>query len=111
VPDPGTDPGTAPQQPPAAPTNYDLSGTGTPGATVTLGRAGLLYGTTTVAPNGTWALHASSASGDGGAQPDGLQLKQTVAVPTTKDGAQTDGTSSPLTVQSGTDGIVFEVIG
>ncbi|MGN6324466.1 sigma-70 family RNA polymerase sigma factor [Pseudolysinimonas sp.] len=50
-----TPPGGAPVQ---ATVNLDLSGTGTPGATVTAQVAGSVY-TTVVAQDGHWALHVS----------------------------------------------------
>ena len=51
----------------------DLTGTGIPGATVSLQAAGVVYATTPVAPGGTWAIHVTALP----ASAAGLQLKQT----------------------------------
>jgi RNA polymerase sigma factor (sigma-70 family) len=108
VPNSGADSGPAPEAPPAVPTEFNLAGTGTPGATVTLGHAGVVYGTTTVAPDGTWTLQTSAVTGgseDGGA----AQLKQTVSSPS--EGTTVDGSSSRLTVQSSTGATDLKVVG
>jgi RNA polymerase sigma factor (sigma-70 family) len=52
----------------------DLTGTGIPGATVSLQAAGVVYATTTVTPQGTWAIHVTALP----SSVVGLQVKQTV---------------------------------
>ncbi|CAN5512133.1 hypothetical protein BH10ACT4_BH10ACT4_04630 [soil metagenome] len=53
----------------------DLTGTGIPGATVSLQAAGVVYATTSVTPQGTWAIHITAPP----TSVAGLQVKQTVA--------------------------------
>jgi RNA polymerase sigma factor (sigma-70 family) len=108
VPNSGAVSGSALEAPPAVPTEFNLAGTGTPGATVTLGRAGVAYGTTTVAPDGTWTLQASATPG-GSEDTGAAQLKQSVSSPT-EDGTAADGSSSRLTVQSSTGATDFTVV-
>ena len=52
----------------------DLTGTGIPGAKITLQEVGVVYATTTVSPLGTWAIQVTVPP----ASAVGLQLKQTV---------------------------------
>lgn len=51
----------------------DLTGTGIPGATVSLMTAGVVYAAITVATGGTWAIHVTALP----TSVTGLQLKQT----------------------------------
>jgi RNA polymerase sigma factor (sigma-70 family) len=53
----------------------DLTGTGAPGASISLQAAGAVYATTTVTPQGTWAIHVTALP----TTAVGLQLKQTAA--------------------------------
>ena len=55
--------------------SLDLTGTGSPGATVSLQSAGAVYATTTVTPQGAWTIHVTALS----TSVVGLQLKQTAA--------------------------------
>jgi len=53
----------------------DVTGTGIPGATVSLQSAGVVYAATTVATGGAWAIHVTVLP----TSVTGLQLKQTAA--------------------------------
>jgi RNA polymerase sigma factor (sigma-70 family) len=79
----------------------DLTGTGVPGATVSLQAAGVVYATTKVTPAGTWAIHLTALP----AATVGLQLKQSVLglVGLTLD--------VPLTVLSNSLGVSIDVLG
>jgi len=55
--------------------SLDLAGSGSPGATVSLQAAGIVYATTTVTPQGAWTIHVTGLS----TSVVGLQLKQTAA--------------------------------
>ena len=78
----------------------DLTGTGIPGATVSLQTAGVVYATTSVAPGGAWAIHVTALS----ASAAGLQLKQTAVSVL---GITPD---VPLRVLSNSLGVTIEVL-
>ena len=78
----------------------DLTGTGIPGATVSLQAAGVVFATTTVAPGGTWAIHVSALS----TSTAGLQLNQTAVSVL---GIAPD---VPLKVLSNSLGVAIEVL-
>jgi RNA polymerase sigma factor (sigma-70 family) len=80
----------------------DLTGRGLPGATVSVQAAGIVYATTTVTPQGTWAIHVS-------ALPDGigqLNVKQTLI-----NLLGVDLLSAPLQVLSNSLGITLNILG
>ncbi len=93
---------TAPDGLVGATASLDLSGKGMPGATVSVQAAGVVYATTVVTPQGTWAIHIS-------ALPDGLgklQLKQTLI-----NLLGIDLVSVPLNVLSNSLGITLNILG
>lgn len=99
---PGTPPRhTAPGGVVGATTALDLSGTGIPGATVSLQSAGVVYATTKITPQGTWAIHLSAFP----AATTGLQLKQTVLSVLGID------LGTPLRVLSNSLGVGIDVLG
>jgi len=79
----------------------DLSGTGIPGATVSLQAAGVVNATTTVTAQGTWAIHVTELP----ASALGLQVRQIVLSVL---GIHLD---SPLRVLSNNLGVAIEVLG
>ena len=78
----------------------NLTGTGIPGATVSLQAAGVVFATTTVAPGGTWAINVSALS----TSTAGLQLNQTAVSVL---GIAPD---VPLKVLSNSLGVAIEVL-
>ncbi|QNE45939.1 sigma-70 family RNA polymerase sigma factor [Glaciihabitans sp. INWT7] len=79
----------------------DLSGTGVPGATVSLQAAGIVYATTKVTPAGTWAIHLTALP----AATVGLQLKQSVL------GLLGIDLDMPLRVLSNSLGVGIDILG
>jgi RNA polymerase sigma factor (sigma-70 family) len=79
----------------------DLTGSGIPGATVSLQAAGVVYATTKVTPGGTWAIHVEALP----KSVTGLQLKQTVLSLLGID------LSTPLRVLSNSLGITIGILG
>jgi hypothetical protein len=99
---PGTLPvHTAPSGTAGVTSDLDLTGTGIPGATVSVQAAGVVYGMTGVTPQGTWAIHITALP----SSVVGLQLKQTVL---SRLGMNLD---IPLTVLSNSLGVTLEVLG
>ena len=100
---PGTVPDhTAPDGLVGATTALDLSGRGMPGATVSVQAAGVVYATTKVTPQGTWAVHISALpSGVAG-----IQLKQTLVSL-----LGIDLVSVPLSVLSNSLGVTLNILG
>jgi len=94
---------TAPPGAPGVPgvsSALDLTGTGIPGATVSLQAAGVVFATTTVAPGGTWAIHVPALA----TSTAGLQLNQTAVSVL---GIAPD---VPLKVLSNSLGVAIEVL-
>ncbi|MCU1421671.1 MAG: sigma-70 family polymerase sigma factor [Microbacteriaceae bacterium] len=93
---------TAPDGLVGATTALDLSGRGMPGATVSVQAAGVVYATTKVTPQGTWAVHISALpSGVAG-----IQLKQTLVSL-----LGIDLVSVPLSVLSNSLGVTLNILG
>ncbi len=95
-------PQTAPFGVVGASAAFVLSGTGMPGATVAVQAGGVVYATTTVSPQGTWAVNIS-------ALPNGIgpiQLKQTLISL-----IGVDLLSTPLQVLSNSLGITLTILG
>ncbi len=93
---------TAPPGVVGASVALDLNGKGMPGATVAVQAGGVVYATTKVTPQGTWAVHIS-------ALPDGvgqLQLKQTLVSL-----LGIDLVTVPLQVLSNSLGITLDILG
>jgi RNA polymerase sigma factor (sigma-70 family) len=93
---------TAPSGLVGATAALDLSGKGTPGATVSVQAAGVVYATTVVTPQGTWAVHISAV-------PNGLgqlQVKQALVSI-----LGIDLLSVPLQVLSNSLGITLNILG
>jgi len=95
------DPPAGHSAPGGAPVTADvhLGGKGTPGATVSVQAAGVVYGTAKVAPDGTWSLLVT-------ALPDGtntLDLKQTLSLLGLH-------ISIPLSLSGGADGLKIHLL-
>ncbi len=93
---------TAPGGVVGASTALDLSGTGMPGATVSVQAGGVVYATTKVSAQGTWAVRISALPAGVG----GVQLKQTLVSL-----LGIDLVTVPLSVLSNSLGITLDVLG
>ena len=80
----------------------DLGGTGMPGATVSVRAGGIVYATTKVTPQGTWAVHLA-------ALPSGIGQLQLGQAPVGLLGVDLPG--APLSVLSNSLGITIDILG
>ena len=93
---------TAPPGIAGASAALDLTGKGIPGATVTAQAGGVIYATTKITPQGTWAVHISALPNGVGP----IQLKQTVVSI-----LGVDLISTPLQVLSNSLGVTLNILG
>ncbi|MCU1556048.1 MAG: sigma-70 family polymerase sigma factor [Microbacteriaceae bacterium] len=93
---------TAPGGLAGASTALDLSGKGMPGATVSVQAGNVVYATTKITPQGTWAVHLTALPAGIGR----LQLKQTLISV-----LGVDLVSVPLSMLSKSLGITIDILG